>query len=532
MKNLFKKGDKAELTAFNNYETTISFPTELGLPFVYTFESPTVTKYEIEWRKGASSGQKRYGVINAMFASKIEKRFGFVTPFEHQNYIAGIDKTEMVQIPVEYEVTEDHRNHGLKIRPNSQQTQMNSQLTLLHHSTVPFTTRQNILALEPVSLDRNTHHIMTSKKHKATMQKDMFSIQLEFDRQEGEENNSGDQIREMLWRMRELNNNHYKKLDISMNVQQGVKNEFNLNVVYDNMEVEATYNDNAQQSHGIGAEVFPIDDSKPNSKDRRHQIMKGLSRGLQSGKVHVIDMYYDVPTSQKRQVFSVGLVKSNVDQKSKAYVYFNSQTQKSQETLNELCYIQEVQFSPNTPLDFEYMAQNAPADYFRAELLYGKSCKEGQKIVVVGNATRSKQMQEMMENSQVTKQCRQDIQKGHKASPSCQKAIALAQIRDQYEVSINANEFVQKIINKFIEYMTHFLTNIQMKVTDSRTENSQTNAVSAKVNISPFHGTPRVQLHTPQVNVTFPEIMEKQTLKETEDEIDNMNRMQVQKGEL
>lgn len=520
-----------ELTAFNNYETTISFPTELGLPFVYTIESPTVTKYEIEWKNGASSAQKRYGVINAIFANKVEKRFGFVTPFDHQNYITGIDDNQMAQIPVEYEVEYDsnQRHLGLKIRPNSPQTQTdNSQLTLLHCSTVPFTTRQNILDLQPVSLDRNTHHIMTSKKQKATMERGMFSIKLESDNLEDEENDSRDYAA-MFWRMRELNNNQYKKLDVSMNVQQAVKNEFDLNVVYDSMEVDATYNNNEQQSHGIGAEVFPIDDSKPNSKDRRYQIMKGLSRGLQSGKVHVIDMYYNVPTSQKRQVLSIGMVKSNVDQKSKAYVYFNSQLRKTEEMLNELCYIQEVQFSPNTPLDFEYMVQNAPSDYFRAELLYGKSCKQGQKIVVVGNATRSNQMQEMIENSKVAKQCLEDIQKGHKTSLSCQKAIELAQIRDQYQVSIGANEFVQKIIYKFIEFMTHFLTNIQMKVT--RPENHQTNVITVKVNKSPSHSEmPRVQLLTPQLNVTFPYSVENEMGKQMkEPEVDSVFQ---NKGEL
>lgn len=501
-----------ELTAFNNYETTISFATELGVPFVYSVESPTVTKYEIEWKKEASSGQKQYGVINAMFANKVEKRFGFVAPFEHQNYLAGIDENQMVQTPVEYEVEYDsnQRNLGLKIRPNLPQTSTdNSQVTLLHCSTVPFTARQNILDLQPVSLDKNTHLIMTSKKQKATTERGMFSMKLEADNQEGEENDWGDNA-SMLWRMRKLNNNQYKKLEVSMNVQQAVKNEFDLNIVYDSMEV-ATYNE--QQSHGIRAEVFPIDDSQPNSKDRRHQIMKGLSRGLQSGKVHVIDMYYNVPSSQKRQVLSIGVVKSNVDQKSKAYVYFNSQLQKTQEKLNEFCYIQEVQFSPNTPLDLEHMVQNAPSDYFRAELLYGKNCKQGEKVVVVGNATRSNQMQEMIENAKVTKQCREDIQKGNKVSMSCQKAIELAQIRDQYQVSIiDANEFVQKIIYKFIEYLTHILTNVQMKVTSP--ENSQTNQISVKVNESPFCQMPQVQLLTPQLNVTFPSSVENEMARQ------------------
>lgn len=519
-----KNDHKLELITFNNYERTVSFPTESGLPFSYTVQTPTVVKYEKEWKKEQSS-EKRFGVANILLANVIEKRFGFVTPFDHQNYITGIDDSQMLQIPVEFEVelNRNQQNLEFKIRPNLPQTQTDSQLTLLHCSTIPFTARQNILDLQPVSVDRNTHHIMTSKKQKTALERGIFSINLECDKEEAQEN-SGDNV-PMFWKL-QLNNNRYKKLDVIMNTERAAKNEFSMNIVYDSKQVDAN-----EDSNKSDMQIFPIEDSKPNSKDRRNQIMNGLSKGLQSGKVHVIDMFYNSPTSQAQQVASIGLVKSNVDHTAKGYIYWNSLSPRNGEKQNEFCYIQKLQYTPSTPLDFEYMVNNAPQDNFKAEWLYGKSCKNGEKVVVLASAMRSNQMQEVIENSELTKQCREDIQKGHKTTQACQRAIELTEIRDQYEISsINTNQFVQKIIQNFIELVAHYLSDINVQVLNP--ENSQMNAVTVKVNKLPLHGMPKVQLFTPQMNVSFPSLPETMEAQELMAEVDSMLQNEEQSGEL
>ncbi|XP_011879026.1 PREDICTED: vitellogenin-3-like [Vollenhovia emeryi] len=458
-KNMLKKDHGIRSTGFYNYERTVTLPLETGLPCVFSLEIPTLVKLQVESKKEESCNGCRNGVLKVVLGRKVQKRFGFIAPFEHTQYMAGTDDSRMLQLPLEYEVKFDmtRQNLELKVRPNIPKDQMDSQLSLLHYSTVPFTSRHDIFNLQPLCLDENTHKALDLKQQKNSLKKDMLTVWLESDGVEKEKIHLEKELQDM-W---EQDDGRYKKLDVLLNVEEARKSGVRLNIAYDNMEIRDN-KDDSEQSQEVELQGIPEPSWKPDSEDRKLQIMKTLQKGLRSGKVHVVDITYKTP--RKEQVLTFSLAQSNVDQKSRIYVYWNTQTPEENQNKYEVCYVQELQSSPSTPLDFEYTLRNTPTDKFWAEILFGRNCQGGEKIRIEGHASRSNELEENLEYSKLTEQCREEMRGGDKVGRACQMAIGVAEVRDTYQVSLKtANEYLRRLVHEYVEMMPLVLRKVNVR---------------------------------------------------------------------
>jgi len=441
----------------------MSFPTENGLPFIYTLDSPIAAKLKVEWNKNESPVIKRSGLLRMFLANKVQKRFGFLAPFAYKYYFANIDENRMLEsLPLEYEVEMDTRKLNLKIRPNltGLQIKSNSPVKLLHLSIVPYISQQDVLDLQPVtfnSLDQNTQLVKKNiKTYKITIERETYSIQLEADSEETEQN--VESVEQLIEKFQEVDKGRYKKLEILINSEQLAKNELQLNVIHDKTAVSALNDDDKQLSQEESLTALPIKPLELNSENRRKKILKGLSKGLKSGIVHVHDMSFEFPKTLKKhqQLLTVGRVNSNTDRISRLYLYWNYQTPR---TKFEVCYYQEIQTSPNVPLDYEYMMKNPPNDRLKAELRYGESCETGIKVIIDTNMTRSNQLKEMLENYAIARKCQKEMKKGNKEATleACQLATKTAEIRDHLDLLIRPFKDIPKSLRKTIDLFINLL---------------------------------------------------------------------------
>ncbi|KAJ8955350.1 hypothetical protein NQ318_003444 [Aromia moschata] len=81
----------------------------------------------------------------------------FLTPFDHQQYIAGFDKNFQVHIPLYGTVEVDFKNGQAKAEIDVQKWHKGE--LLFHYSSWPYTSRTDIKELQPISLNKNTHYI-------------------------------------------------------------------------------------------------------------------------------------------------------------------------------------------------------------------------------------------------------------------------------------------------------------------------------------------------------------------------------------
>ncbi|XP_018356288.1 PREDICTED: vitellogenin-2-like isoform X2 [Trachymyrmex septentrionalis] len=505
LKDFFKRDQQVDLLSFYNTEMMLSFPIESGLPLLYTVDSPMIFKLKAEMRNDELSNKKKTGVLNMYVANKVQEQFGFIAPFERHHYIAGAHVNRMLRLPLEYELEYDltqrkHDTGALKIRPQTQ----TSPITVLHLSTVPFTTRQDLRDVQPVSLSRNTHLVLTERKRKTIAERDLISVRVETDNKEIEENvEENNSILQVLLKLREIPDGQYKRMDIIMNPEQLAKSALHINVIHEKIAI-----DNAVQSHEPESQImFPLKHVKPNSEKRRQEIVTGFSKSFTSGDVHVVDVNFNLPELEKQNVFTVGWMDSNVDKKSKIYLYWNSQISRKERPTSELYYTlyytHEMQYSPDTPLNFEHMKKHAPRDKFKAELHYGESSREN-KIVVNGSLSRSNQIKDILESSRVVKQCREEMERGYNTLRACQQATELARVKNQLDVSVRGSiiNYVEKVVHKILDYLSHLFPHSDVKVTDS--EDSDRNVFNIKMILSPIETVPSASLDSSQVDVTFP----------------------------
>jgi hypothetical protein len=90
-------------------------------------------------------------------------KIGFVAPFENARYIAGLERNVLVNIPLKASVNLDiqniHVDATLKLIDSSQYHQ------LLQWSSLPYTTRHDILSMNPANEDSNARviHVRPTK---------------------------------------------------------------------------------------------------------------------------------------------------------------------------------------------------------------------------------------------------------------------------------------------------------------------------------------------------------------------------------
>ncbi|XP_018374343.1 PREDICTED: vitellogenin-3-like [Trachymyrmex cornetzi] len=501
LKDFFKKDQELDLLSVDNHEIMLSFPIESGLPFLYTLDSPMILKLKAEMRNNKLLNLKKIGNLNVYVANKVQKRFGFIAPYDSHNYIAGVHVNRILDLPLEYEVELDSTQQKLDISTLKigLKTQT-SPINVLHLSTIPFTTQKDLHELECVFSSRNTHVILTERKHKIILEKDLISLQVESDSKEIEENLEENDILSLLLKLQEIPDGHYKQLDVIMNHEQLAKSVLDMNIIHEKIAI-----DNAVQLYDPESQImFPLKHVKLNSEKRRKEVATGLSKDLRSGDVHILDINLNLPELEKQQVFTVGWMDSNIDKKSKVYLYWNSQMLRMEKPTSEVCYTHEIQYSPDTPLNFEHMKKHAPKDKVRAELQYGESCSRGNKIVVEASMSRSDRIKDLLESSKVVKQCWKEMEEGHNALHACQQATELAQMKNQLDVSYKGpiRDIIKKIIKKISDFISHLFPHSRIKLTDS--EDSDEKGFDIKMTLSPSEIDPSVSLDSPQADVTFP----------------------------
>ncbi|GLV61234.1 hypothetical protein CBL_21063, partial [Carabus blaptoides fortunei] len=92
--------------------------------------------------------------IRVCVSHKTQAKLGFVTPFDHQHYVAGYDKNVQLNLPLRHQIDIDVENQEVRatFEPLDEQNE-----EIFHYSTLPYTAKHDILDLKPVSQLATTH---------------------------------------------------------------------------------------------------------------------------------------------------------------------------------------------------------------------------------------------------------------------------------------------------------------------------------------------------------------------------------------
>nr|XP_012221807.1 PREDICTED: uncharacterized protein LOC105671873 [Linepithema humile] len=494
----FEFGDK---TLVNSYDITLELPTESGLPFVYTLKMSELVRVsgkgtlDIKRSKGFAI-EANVERSNIVIIDKIESRIGFITPFEHRHYIAGIEGNMQLSLSKSFRVGWDSvkKNFQLELYPNKVVDHF-----LFHYSIIPYITKYEILDFESV-VTNNKHLVHTKKPHEIKLAiSDGITIKAKSDN--FDRNASEEKIFEVYQQMAKFWSGYdscYKMFDISSENWTG-----KINATYDIVEID-TNNSDYQQSWPSEVIVPSTMDKKPNSEIRRKQFLNEVSKGINSATAYILDIELDLPLPI-RQALTFGIASSNVDEKAQALFYWNLQSRKEID-INlyvEACAAGQMRSSQNILLNFEKAIEQVPKNEIDVDLRFGNSYMDGERIRFKGYLSRSDDQKKIIRDSKIAEKCLREMRLDNKGLRACQRVTTLARWKDHLTVSMNVeSDFFNFIVTKSIQF---FIENIisDKRVNTIKPRNNINGSMEAEIKIPLDIKKTEISLYTPDRDIMF-----------------------------
>lgn len=491
IKNMLKHDQNMHINRMDSFEETLSFPTESGLPFTYTITVPTLTrisgsKKNLQGNQGGTTATT--GIVNVLLAQKLQTRFGVVVAHEQKHYIAGVDRNTFVHLPMEYNLNVQSKAPFLNVemKVHADPNEPASPLKLMHRSVVPFTAQMNLLNLQPALKNHAVRIFNTKEVQKSTVRMGTLNIILETDDVYSTSLNSVSVLQLLKSFFDESVN--YKMIEVHNMVEKGNRDDIMVNVAYDELKTTK-----AGKSGSIHDTTIDITDKHPNSETRRMQLLHEVGTGMKSIKASVFDIAVEIPFLKNRQVLTIALGESDVEQKTQYIVYWNRQS-KSGEVLHEALVTGSLLSTQEDFLKFK-SNQMLGEDQFTIIARAGKNYKQAEKIVLTGQLLQTDSLKEMLLKSKTVKQCLHEMKDG-KGLLVCQKAMELALKKNLLQLSIKLNSDEQvEIANMLMNYLGEALSNADVELKNSDLENE----IKVEFKMTPDYENLKATVQTPNL---------------------------------
>ncbi|KAK6620190.1 hypothetical protein RUM44_006591 [Polyplax serrata] len=450
---------------FSNYEVTIGLPTATGLPFVYTLDTPMYVglkgKVQVELpeiktsRKGYKIPQTATVSTNFEVTYSVNKhgQISFVTPYDHQRYIAGYKKQAHFNLPVKGSLTVDipKRHLQLEVKPVDKR----GDYKIVHYSTIPYTAVQNVVDFKPITQGTNT---------KVTEPKTFKQINEHYGgkylgmtfRLEGKTGKRNVDLKKLVYDL-------FERHDLtSGTIFPTVETSI------DSTHVDLYFDSKLSTVEGLGLtatyrqvtpkEVQHETDTKkafvptPDAQTRVKQFYEQASAGIKGATVYVLDLGLKVQGSKPIQyVGTIACARSPIDAPTKVLAYLH----KSGSENYEICYEQRVTDAYVSPVDLEKAIQTEAHSEVTAELKFGEKCGTGAKVVLNGKLERTQERREYVQTLPQVQKCKTEMQQGIKYSANCRNATLQAGLLDKYRFTVKYEGVPETIKN--VTYHTYSL---------------------------------------------------------------------------
>lgn len=311
--NELRNGVDLKYTKFFNHEDlTMSFPLETGLPFTFTYRTPSLIQVNgkvqarttpdiVDDSQDALRMPESLNLtaeIDAVYSVLSEVTVSFINPSTRQRYSAGYDKKVQVNIPVRIQSDIDVQNR--EIQTEVKPLNMEKSTKVLQTGSWPFTTRDDFLKLRPLSESEHTKEIHTNAERETRFNFGEKTTGFEFNVEGTHEKDSNqitnaykafmkhDMTSFLMFGQQNTSPQHYS-LNVILDPRRSSSKSAKITVKYDNNDDESTNeqgktNWNHPRSRGQsadGSENLAIPDStEPNSAQRRQQFLRNAAEGM------------------------------------------------------------------------------------------------------------------------------------------------------------------------------------------------------------------------------------------------------------
>lgn len=504
---------------------------ETGYPFTYTLKAPTIMSVSAQSKLSTDSESSNEipnsanvsGKVRVVYGTKIQKRLGFVIPFEHQEYIAGVDKNIQIHVPLQSEIewNKNKNEARLKLQPNENE----KEYKFLQFQTQPFTSKHDILSLQPVASDRNTHTIQKDRasplsaelNDQSGKQRLQFKWESQSNRQI-EDNNRENRERNALVAASSLASSvaslyfpnadekaEYEKYSIKLTPSSDMNVE--IKASYDSLTAENKDSESSENSSPKAK--APHLGQSLSQGERKEKLLSEVAKNINSAKAKSVDISVQLNGNIQASVaLTAAAAYSNSDQKSRALLYASAKDKEGQSYHFSAGY--EGKNPDVDTLNYEETLKANTRHEFDAELHYGKGNDESSDeskdtIRIQGKAKQSEERKNQIRQSRDADECNKEHNKsGNRMTPSCQQANKRASFVDSGEITVSfengspLNRLTMGIVDKAEVVSQDFA-----KVQKNREDKQESNKIKIDFQLSPSDDKVDVTLKTPEGKIEF-----------------------------
>ncbi|XP_015190339.1 PREDICTED: vitellogenin-like [Polistes dominula] len=483
-----------------NHDMIMSFPTETGLPFVYALHRPVFYKIS-----GAAKPDMKSGFeLRLLMCTRDQGRTGFITPFDHEAYVSGIDTNLQIFLPfrLNYNFNSEKHRIDLTIRPSKED--VNKRTKLVHYSEIPYTSQYDLLSLRPLLLTKNTHRVESKKPTHIRIPEDLNSVIAI----EAEGENLVRRFQKFLesydkWddmATEYSSDGRYKKIDIYVKSNLQENEAIKLFVVWDYMQIRPENDNSDEGTWESGKKVVLTDQYTPDSPTRRKTYMLEASKGMNSGDAFVVDVGVEIPGKWGGgHVLTWCMATSDVENKYRSLSYMHVNIPQHGETF-EICTNAQMKKSAVVPFDYQKILNDDPMVKFSLNIKAGTTCSEGKHIAIEGKMKQTEDYKTYVRESSMAKKCKES----HKNRiRDCQGAINMARKVNGMEMTINFDsEQDNDAMLNAVQNSNKLLKISNMQLT-RKSNNKENNEVMIQIKLSPDMKSADGKISIPGNTFTF-----------------------------
>ncbi|XP_012280139.1 vitellogenin [Orussus abietinus] len=533
LKRLFedlKEGRNFHATKMLGFDTVLSFPTAMGLPFVYNLRIPTLMKDDLsaqlkitpdpfgetKWKRP----QKLEADVKfrALASLKVQGRVGFISPFDHQHYMAGVDDNLQLYLPIrtKAQINWEKQRMELELGP----ADSNVGYTIAHYSTVPYTAKHDILSQNPVVKDKDTHVLhKDSAEPKKLFGRDPdapFNVEYRYPEDERstlwqnsfkfEKSPFAFKNNPISWSPTDI---RYKMIEVTTSARKPGDSPIKVTIAYDTFEKSFSRRGGADSS-SPEPKVTWKSDTQMDSKNRRKDLLESATDGIDSAKGTAVDVGIEIPTESGpvRFVFTSAVGCSKVDRTSKV-LFYSAISSPPKENVGELCFALESRSSSLPTFDYDKIMNADVSRDVKAVIRFGERCETDAKITIKGNQRQTDQYKKYVKNSLAeAKECKTGGKKGGMQTnylKTCEKYITSALNMDRVDLSVNLGDhqtpegIKESILHLVKEALTLRFEDAEFGPSDPMNENK----IELEIDMHPNMQIGNVTFRTPKVTESF-----------------------------
>nr|CAD7195680.1 unnamed protein product [Timema douglasi] len=459
-------GNSFNFTKFYNQEAvTLGFPTAMGLPFLFTFNTPTLLQIGGEARvrthpdlaQGSGNSIPVPSVVNASadvhfsvsnfvgIQPKLKARLDSSRLLTTVNMLLLWIRILNSTSPSVQDVDVDMEN--AKIQATFSPINSDKDYQIFHCSSKPYTTKHDIINLKPYNQDSDYHKIHVLKEprqQQAIFGENSTGMAFRLNYKSEKEFNSTSWIVEEAKKKDPLvllyfpwadDTIQYTNVSLTYDARRSSTKAVKFTVAFANETSSSRHSEESKRDR-----INPAEPSShsPDSETRRQEFLDRVAEDIKSSSAMVVDVSAEFQGHEKAYFIATAAVASSpVDEKARALFFFSHQPASSSVKPLQAYLVAESKNPQVSWMDFNKAIREDPKSSFNAQLNLKEWNETDSQIVVNGTVEQSYQRRRFVKHSPMAKLCESQMNEGNYGLPACRNVSIEANYRDRLEFSVH-----------------------------------------------------------------------------------------------